>query len=122
MWGGLQAEPLKEGLEAEPSVGCRGLTDLLPPPEKTHLIYMNPRNTMAKVEWTCPPSGDAPAQRDIQVWKTGKRSENWVDLLFLQVYILHCVTSRVRRRAILLLKCPFVTAAFCFSIRQQALS
>jgi len=55
MWGGLQAEPLKEGLEAEPSVGCRGLTDLLPPPEKTHPIYMNPRNTMAKVEWTCPP-------------------------------------------------------------------
>ena len=42
-----------------------------------------------------------------------------IDLLFLQ--LLHYVTSRVRRRAIML-KCPFVTAAFCFNIRQQALS
>jgi len=33
-----------------------------------------------------------------------------IDLLFLQV--IHCVTSRVRRRAIML-KCPFVTAPFC---------
>jgi len=51
----------------------------------------------------------------LAVWGPYVRLDE-IDLLFLQV--LHCVTSRVRRRAIML-KCPFVTAAFCFNIRLQ---